>query len=327
MDSVYLESDAWISYVEPILRGVAQVSAGDEKDNHETKAVQLGARGLIIASRWIIDGPALNRMPLVQVVARPGIGYDNIDTLAATEHGVAVVNTPDGPTQSTAELTVTLIMALARRLRQQEQAARDVRFGWVPELKGMELAGKTLGLLGLGRIGARVAEMCAKGLRMRVLAYDPYITPARAAAVGAELVPAFHDMLPQVDVLSLHVPPGPTTRKIINGSTLAMLKPGALLINCARGALIDEEALIQALRSGHLGGAGLDVYDPEPPLQDNPLLAMENVILTPHVGSFTEDGVRAMSEAAAQGVRDVLEGRRPQNLVNSEVWESHSRRF
>jgi len=326
MNIVYLEADACLPYVEPILHGVAQVYCGHDNDDHEANAIKTDAKGLIITSKWIIDGPALSRMPRVQVVARPGIGYDNIDTAAATEYGVAVVNTPDGPTQSTAELTVTLMMALARRLPKQEQAARNVRFSWVPELKGMELAGKTLGLLGLGRIGARVAEICAKGLRMRVLAYDPYVSPDRAASVGAVLAPSFHDILPRVDILSLHAPPGPETRKIMDATTLAMLKPGALLINCARGSLIDEAALIQALQEGHLGGAGLDVYDPEPPRPDNPLLAMDNVILTPHVGSFTEDGLKAMGKAAAQGVKDVLEGRRPQNLVNPEVWPSPSRR-
>jgi len=324
--SVYLESGAQDPSALALFDGIATVTIGRIGDDHEARAIETGANALIVGGWWKITGPVLDRMPAVEVVARPGIGYDSIDLAAATARGVAIVNTPDGPTESTAEHTVMLLLAVANQLRLADQAARDVRFKWADKVQGVEVAGKTVGLVGIGRIGGRVAEICSRGLHMRIIAYDPYATPARAADVGATLVENLDEMLSQVDFLSLHAPPTPETRKMIDARALSLMKPTAYLINCARGALVDEAALIEALETGRLAGAGLDVYDPEPPAPDNRLLQLDNVILTPHIGAFTEDGIRAMTRGVVEQIVDVFQDRRPPHLLNPDVWDSPNRR-
>jgi D-3-phosphoglycerate dehydrogenase / 2-oxoglutarate reductase len=320
MKSVYLEIDAWQPYLGSIFDGIAGVTVGKAGDDHEAAARAVRANALMLTNIWTISGDVLDRLPDVEVLARPGIGYENIDVPAASGRGVAVVYTPDGPTESTAELTVTLLLALARKLRQADQFARACRFGPPAELKATEVAGKTIGIIGLGRIGGRVAEIC-KALRMDVVAFDPYISEARAVALGVRRADSLQAMLPQADFVSVNAPVTPGTRKLINAETLSWFKPGACLINCARGALIDEPALVQALGSGQLAAAGLDVYDPEPPRPENPLLGLENLILTPHLGAFTVEATRSMAIGAAEQIVDVFAGRRPANLLNSEVWD------
>jgi len=279
----------------------------------------------------VIAGPkvawnraAYERAPRVQVVARTGIGYDNVDVAAATAAGVCATNTPDAPTESTAEFTIAAMLALGRKL-----ALADRRFraeGWIPtpELVGVEFDGKTLGLVGLGRIGSRVAEI-ALALRMKVLAYDPHLSSDAMRAKGLTPAADLTALFSASDVVSLHLPLTPQTRGSIGEAAFAGMKKGALLINAARGPIIVEAALVAALKSGHLGGAAVDVWDPEPAEKGNPLLRLDNVLATPHIASSTVDGRRRLQVGAAECALAVLAGRVPPGLLNPGVWEKRRR--
>jgi len=283
-----------------------------------------GIQALIAGSTLDLSGETMDLFPHLRVLCRPGIGVDNIDIPAATERGICVVNTPDAPTESTAEHAVALIMNLAVRVFDGDRAVRQGNWGMRKQRLGVELKGKTLGVIGLGRIGSRVAEICKLGLKMQVLAHDPYVDRTKAERLGVELKEDLMQVISQADFLTLHVPHTPETRKMINADALAAMKSTAYLINCSRGPVVDERVLIEALQEGTIAGAGIDVYDPEPPAMDNPLFSLPNTICTPHIGSFTEDGVRAMGIGAAEGVLAVLRGERPTGLaqlVNLQVWD------
>jgi D-3-phosphoglycerate dehydrogenase len=246
-----------------------------------------------------------------------GIGYDRVDIAAATAAGVAVCNTPDGPTLSTAEFAITLMMAVARNLKQIAYNGAKPR----PQTsyQAIELYGKQLGLVGLGRIGTHVARI-AKAMGMPVVAYDPYITPEKAAETGVELADSLEMLLGASDIVSLHLPLTDENRKLMNAERFAQMKRGAIFINTARGGHVDEAALLAALDSGHLFGAGLDVTDPEPPESTNPLLFRENVIITPHIASGTFEGRDRMFEMAFDQILQVFRGEHPPYLINPEVW-------
>jgi D-3-phosphoglycerate dehydrogenase len=277
------------------------------------------ADAAILGARVIWNTALFTRAARLQVVARTGIGYDNVLVPEATASGVCVLNTPEAPTESTAEFTITLMLGLARKL-----ALADRRFraeGWVEptELIGVDLAEKTLGLVGLGRIGSRVAEI-ARALRMKVIAYDPVITAATARERGAELVPDLPALLAAADVVSLHVPLTASNRGLIGAKEMAQMKKGAFLINAARGPIVVESALVAALQSGHLGGAGIDVWEPEPLPPGNPLLRLDNVVAAPHIAAATVEGRRRSHLTAVAETLKVLRGERPVYLVNPEVW-------
>jgi D-3-phosphoglycerate dehydrogenase len=307
-----------------ILEEVATVtiSAAGERGQWEPEAVGADAI-IVILGTTPITGPVMDRLgPQLRVVSRAGIGVDRIDSDAATARGILVVNTPDAPTESTAEHAVALMLSLCKEVMLGDRRLRVgqgfPRYGELP--LGLELRGAVLGLVGLGRIGGRVAEI-ARVLGMRVMAYDPYISAERAQQFGVELVPSLEELLPRANIVSLHSPSTPQTYHIINAKTLALMQRGSYLINVARGALVDEDALVDALRSGHLVGAALDVFDPEPPLNDNPLFSLPNVICTPHIASYTTAGVRRMQVMASEQVAMALKGERPTSLVNPDVWE------
>jgi len=273
------------------------------------------------------DGARMDRAPKLKVIARLGVGYDNIDVPAATARHIPVVYAPDAPTISTAEHTWALIMAVTKKTVPANLAMHTT--GWSSfwghaENRGLELYQRTLGLVGIGRIGSRVAK-AALGFDMRVLAYDPYISPARAAELGVELAPTLEAVLREADIVSLHLPSTPETRKLMNTERFEQMKPGALFVNAARGALVDEGALAAALRSGHLGGAGLDVFDGEPIDLSHPLLKFDNVVTTPHVASRTVAGqIRIWETTVAQALQ-VLHGERPPHLLNPEIWDTRRR--
>jgi D-3-phosphoglycerate dehydrogenase len=283
------------------------------------------AAAAVLGPTWQFTGSVLDQIPSLLVIGRPGIGVDSIDLDAATERGVAVVNTPDAPTTSTAEHAVAMLLALAKRHR---AAARLLTSGglFTEEPTLIEVKGKTLGLVGLGRVGKRMAHICGAGLGMKVIAFDPYVSADQAAELGVTLYPDLYDVLRAADFVSLHCPPSKNTRRMINAEALVAMKPTSYLINCARGSIVDEGALVEALRAGKIAGAGLDVFDPEPPSPSNPLLTMENVVATPHTAGFTDDCLRAMGLGVAKEVLDVLSGVRPSNLVNPNVWDSPARR-
>jgi phosphoglycerate dehydrogenase-like enzyme len=256
----------------------------------------------------------MDRAPQLRVLARTGIGVDNVDLAAATERGILVTNTPDGPTISTAEHAFMLVLAVAKRVATCQRRLRAAEGDYHRRHEAVELAGGTLGLLGLGRIGSRMA-VYGRAFGMEVIASDPYV---RAADVALVDLP---ELLGRSDVLSLHAPLTDETRHCIDAAALAVMRPGALLVNCARGGLVDHDALIAALESGHLGGAGLDCTEPEPLPPDHPLLHRDEVIVTPHVASATDAGRLRMLEMAIEQVTMALDGQRPTHLCNPEAWE------
>jgi D-3-phosphoglycerate dehydrogenase len=268
---------------------------------------------LIVRSKTRVTAPVIAAGIALKVIGRAGIGVDNIDVPAATERGIVVFNTPDANATTTAELTIGHLLSLSRHL---PQADRSVRGGaWQPtRYVGAELAGKTVGIIGFGTIGRLVAIRCA-GLKMRVTAYDPFVSPeimAQSAAEPQEL----EALLAGADYVTLHCPLIDKTRNLIDAARIATMKPGARLINCARGGLVDEEALVAALQSGHLAGAALDVFVKEPPPKDSPLLALDNVVVTPHLGASTEEAQQAVSVRIAEDIAHFLTTGAAETAVN-----------
>ncbi|HYF79366.1 MAG TPA: hydroxyacid dehydrogenase [Symbiobacteriaceae bacterium] len=255
----------------------------------------------------------------LKVIARHGVGVDNIDVQAATEHGIVVVNTPDANATSVAEHTIIAMGALAKRALFMDKATRANRWEVRNEYKTVDLDGKILGLIGVGRIGSQVARKARAAYNMNVMAYDPYIAPEAAAAAGITLVSDLGHVFREADVVSLHTPLTPVTRDLVNTDRLASMKPSAFLINFSRGEVVDEGALCHALKNGVIAGAALDVFQQEPPQSDNPLFELENVLLSPHSAALTKECVQRMATGAARGVVEVLTGQRPTYPVNPAV--------
>jgi D-3-phosphoglycerate dehydrogenase len=276
--------------------------------------------GLVHCAGLYMGAAEMDVAERLAIISRHGAGVDIVDVAAATQRGIPVAFTPYGPTESTAEHALTLLLATARRLPQLDQAVREGNFYIRDRVVGRELEGKALGVVGFGRIGQRLAEMCRDALHMAVYVYDPYLTAEAVAACGATRVADLQELAGRVDVLSIHVPLTEETRHLVGRAVIFSLKPGAILINTSRGPVVEEAALVEALEAGHLSGAGLDVYDPEPPLPDNPLFCMEQVALTPHLSSFTEEGRRRMGLMAVDNLLCALRGEKPPHLANPEVW-------
>jgi len=268
-----------------------------------------------------VDAAFIERAgPNLKLVIRHGIGYNTLDVPAATEHGVLAANTPDAPTESTAEHAVALLLALAKTIVKSDMVLRANAPWTHAELRGVEVLGRVLGVVGCGRIGRRVAEICALGLKMRVIAFDPYMSVVTGLPAGVTMADSLDALLAEVDFLSLHTPLMPSTYRLIGERELRLMKPGGYLINASRGPVLDEAALIRALADGHLAGAGLDVFDPEPPLPSNPLLRMTNVVVTPHVASNTDRGFSRMSHSVVDQVLQVLAGECPTFLIDPAAW-------
>ena len=255
----------------------------------------------------------------LKVIGRHGVGVDTIDVQAATEKGIVVTNTPNANATSVAEHTLTAIGALAKRVVVYDHAIRNRRWELRNSYGAIDLDGRTLGLVGIGRIGSMVARRAAAAYNMKAIAFDPYVTPEKAREMGVTLMSAMDDVFRQADVVSLHTPLTPETRRLVSADRLRLMKPTAFLVNFSRGEVIDEKALYDALKAGVIAGAAIDVYDPEPPLDDNPLFELDNILLSPHSAALTGECVIRMATGAAEGVVDVLSGRRPQFVVNPEV--------
>jgi D-3-phosphoglycerate dehydrogenase len=281
----------------------------DERDGLKGADLQDALRladGVIVRSGTTITAELLEDPGKLRAIARAGVGVDNIDVAAATRKGVVVMNTPGGNTLSTAEQTITLLMALARHIPAADAHVRSAPAKWQrTKFVGCQLAGKTLGVVGLGRIGREVARRAA-GLDMKVLGFDPFLAPAAAGQIGIEVTPDLNSLLPKVDFLTVHTPLTDETRNLIGAREIALMRKGARVINCARGGIVNEEALAEGLRSGHLAGAALDVFVQEPPPADHPLLKMPNVVLTPHLGASTVEAQTSVAVEAAQLLIDYL---------------------
>lgn len=255
----------------------------------------------------------------LKVLSRIGVGYDNIDVREASRRGIVVCNTPHGPTISTAEHTVALIFAAAKTVAYADRDIRARRWHTqVTTLKGMELQGRTLGIVGAGRIGGHVARIM-QAVGMTVLAFDPALTNERATELGIQPVSTLTELLGQSDVVCLHAPSNESTKNLINSTTLGQMKAGSILVNTARGALVDETALYEALRSGHLVAAGLDVFQQEPISPQNRLLDLENVVFTDHIASHTWAGHHRLYEMAVRHVLQAMRGETPDSVLNPEV--------
>ena len=265
-----------------------------------------------------ISAVDIERCGKLKVIGRHGVGVDSIDCAAATKRRIAVVYTPAANANAVAEHTLALLMALAKKIGPAWRSVLEGRFTDRIHFRSVELAGKTLGVLGLGRIGDRVAQMAAHGLAMKVCAYDPVVDPSRYDG-PATIEGSLETVLKQSDFLTLHVPVNPQTKGMINDDTLNLCKRGCRLINTSRGAVVDEGSLIRALESGQIGGAALDVFQTEPLPGDHPLALAPNTLLTPHISSSTPESLDNMARDAARGVLDVLQGRRPKYVVNPEV--------
>jgi len=261
------------------------------------------AHGLIVRSATKVTSEVLDRAAELQVVGRAGVGVDNIDLPGATERGVAVLNAPAGNTVSAAELTLALILSMVRRVAEADASMRAGEWARA-RFKGAELRGRTLGLVGAGRIGSEVARRC-RAFGMNVVAFDPYLTDERALELHVERCD-FDDVLARADVLSLHVPLTDTTRGMLNPDSIAQMKKGAFIVNVARGGVVEEAALAEALKSGHLAGAALDVFVNEPLEEDSPLRQAPNLVITPHLGASTTEAQELVATEIAEAVRAAL---------------------
>ena len=268
-----------------------------------------------------IDLEVLESTPRLKAVANFAVGFNNVAVDSATKLGVVVTNTPGVLTETTADFAWTLLMAAGRRVVEADKFARAGKFkAWGPKmLLGYDIYGKTLGLVGLGRIGQAVARRAA-GFKMRVCFHDPDSIPDRIIKeLGVTRLP-FDELLRVSDFISLHVPLFPETHHLLNDHTFALMKPTCIVINTSRGPVVDEKALVRAVRDGKIAGAGLDVFEREPEIEPE-LFAMENVILAPHIASASHETRLRMCMMAADNLIAALKGERPPNLVNPEVWD------
>jgi len=296
---------------------VAPWASGAKPSGAELKAMLPDADAVIVRL-FQVRGDDLARAVNLKVIAKHGVGVDNIDVPAATARRIPVVFTPTANANAVAEHTMALILALARNLYPAAAAMAAGRFADRTKFDGVELEGKTLGVVGFGRIGRRVANMALHGFGMTVRVYDPFITPG-SGTKGVAIEESLEDLLRAADFLTLHMPLTPETRHLINGERLAMLKPACRIVNTSRGGVIDDQALAEALRGGKIAGAGLDVFDQEPLPAGHPFYETPNTLLTPHISSSTKESLDRMARDAAQGVLDVLQGRKPAFPVNPEV--------
>ncbi len=278
----------------------------------ELRAIIAGYDGLAIRSATKVTKELLDAAPNLKVVGRAGIGVDNVDIRSATARGVVVMNTPHGNTITTAEHAIAMMFALARQL---PEASASTKAGkWEKNrFLGVELTAKTLGLIGCGNIGSIVADR-AVGLRMRVLAYDPYLSEKRALELGVEKAD-LETLLSRADFITLHTPLTDATRNILSREALGRTKPGVRIINCARGGLVDEAALADAIKSGHVAGAALDVFETEP-AENSPLFALENVVCTPHLGAATAEAQENVALQVAEQMSDFLLTGAVTNAIN-----------
>lgn len=271
------------------------------------------AEGMIVRSGTRVTAELLEDPGKLRVVVRAGVGVDNIDVPAATRRGIVVMNTPGGNTVSTAEHTIALLMSLVRHIPAADASLKSMHWERA-KFVGSQLAGKTLGVVGLGRVGREVARRAA-GMDMKILGFDPFLTPERASQLGIESTTNLDELLQRCDVLTVHTPLTAETTNLIGARELGLLKKGSRVINCARGGIINEQALLDALQSGHLAGAALDVFVKEPP-GEHPLLKLPQVVTTPHLGASTVEAQESVALEAAQLIVDYLTRGAVQFAVN-----------
>jgi D-3-phosphoglycerate dehydrogenase / 2-oxoglutarate reductase len=299
-------------------RGYEARVAPDFKEATLIKEVAEAAGFLVRTAE--IPASVINAGKVLKVIARHGVGYDSIDVKAATARKIPVCITPRANALSVAEHVLALMLAFAKRIIPFDAATRKNEWEIRNSYSAFDLDGKMLGIIGMGRIGMLVCQKAQAAFNMKILAYDSLVPKEAMEKAGATVV-SISEILHASDFVTLHVPSTPETKGLIGAAQLKAMKRSAYLINCARGPIVDEGALVKALKDGTIAGAGLDVFDPEPPKADNPLFGLPNVILSPHSAGLTVECVIRMATHAAQAIIDVLEGRRPEGVVNPEVFK------
>jgi len=273
----------------------------------------LMVRGRTKAVKEVVEAGASGSL---KVIGRAGIGVDNVDIETAAKHGIPVVNAPTGATASVAELAIGHMLVLSRHLSKADMTMKKGE--WVKkQLKGNELYGKTLGLVGCGNIG-RMTGNLAQAFGMNIIGYDPFISKEDLKKDEIEKIDELAELMGKADFISLHLPHIPKTHHIVNKQMISKMKPTACIINCARGGTVDEKALYTALKNGKIAGAGLDVYEQEPP-KDSPLLQLDNIMLTPHIGANTKEGQIRAGTVCAEQILKVLDGKEPDFCVNKHL--------
>ena len=281
------------------------------------------AHGLILRTGITITRELIEAAGQLLVISRTGGGLDNVDVNSATDHGIIVTSNLGVNTISVAEHVLAMMLALSKRLALMDHAVRNNDFGIRYKNLPRDIYGKTLGLLGFGRIGCELGRICREAFGMRVIAHDPYLTAERKDECGAWVrIVEMHELLSKSDYISIHVPLTDQTRHMIDVDELGLMKTDAILINASRGGVVNDAALVEALEKRKIAGAGLDVFSEEPVPGDHPLLNLKNVILTPHSAALTSECVIRMATEAARCVVDVFDGRKPQNVANPQVLEA-----
>jgi D-3-phosphoglycerate dehydrogenase / 2-oxoglutarate reductase len=292
----------------------------------EAHAYQVGAARDELAPHFHVHKDLLRRAPNLLIVSSNGAGFDPVDVEACTQAGVVVVNQSGGNAHSVAEHALGMLLTLSKRIIEADRALRRDPNVNRNALMGTEAGGKTIGIVGLGNVGRRIAELCKGLLGMKVLAYDPFLSATEIAARGAEKV-ELDDLLSRSDYVSINCPLNNDNRGMIGARQFALMQPHAYFITTARGFIHDEDALLEALRNKQIAGAGLDVWSKEPPPADHPLLQFDNVLASPHTAGVTREARLNMGKIAAEQMLDALDGKRPPRIINPEVWPDYTRRF
>jgi D-3-phosphoglycerate dehydrogenase len=281
----------------------------------------VGDADAILVRTAVIDRALIESATNLKVIARHGAGVDNIDATAAAERGIYVCNTPYANSNSVAEHAVGMMIAISHQMFKGDIALRQGDFEARNRYIGTELLGKTLGIIGLGNIGRRVARKCALGMEMNVIAYDPFIT-GDSGVDYVRMVDSVDKLVSEADFLSLHIPYVPDMHHVIDKAALAKMKKSSFLINCARGGLVDEDALYEALKAGKIAGAAIDVFEQEPPSPQHPLWELDNIIVTPHMSAHTDDAMISMAVGAAEEIVRVLRSEQPVSCTNKNLMKA-----
>ncbi|MGY2987278.1 MULTISPECIES: hydroxyacid dehydrogenase [unclassified Bradyrhizobium] len=292
----------------------------------DAHAYQIGAARDELAPHFHAHAELLKRAPNLLIVSSNGAGFDPVDVDACTAAGVLVVNQSGGNANSVAEHALGMMLTLSKRIIQSDRRLRREANVNRNDLIGNELKEKTVGIVGLGNVGRRIAELCRGLLHMKVIAYDPYLTADEMAKRGGEKV-ELDDLLRRADFVSISCPLDKNSRGMIGARQFALMQPHAYFVTTARGFIHDEKALEEALREKRIAGAGLDVWDKEPPPPDHPLLQFDNVLASPHTAGVTREARLNMGRIAAEQILDALDGKRPPRIINPEVWPVYARRF
>ncbi|MDR3062899.1 MAG: phosphoglycerate dehydrogenase, partial [Methanobrevibacter sp.] len=268
---------------------------------------------IVVRSRTKLTKEIIEKADNLKIIARAGVGVDNVDVDAATKKGIMVVNTAESTTVTVAEHTMGLILTSARKIAIADKSVKSNKWEKA-KFMGTELKNKTLGVLGMGRIGSQVVSRC-KAFEMDAIVYDPYLPPEVAKNMGVELVNEVHGLLKEADFITIHVPLTPETKDLIDEEEFEIMKDNAFIVNCARGGIINEDALYNALKENKIGGAALDVYENEPP-KDSKLFELDNIVLTPHIAASTNEAQRDAAIIAADEIVEVFKGKTPKNVLN-----------